>query len=79
MRLRSEHHEIILNFAELFPQIITNRFIGLNARQENNQRWQTLANHLNALGFGNLSVPEYKRVSKITVNETFLKHTCSIC
>lgn len=69
MRLTSEHHEVILNFADMYPEIITNKFKGLNARQEINRLWQTLANNLNSLGFGSLSIPEYKRVSKIIVNE----------
>ncbi|CAG9773362.1 unnamed protein product [Ceutorhynchus assimilis] len=61
MRLTGEHHEIIISFAEAHPEIITNKFMGLNARQNQGKLWQKLTNDLNALGYGVLTVAEYKR------------------
>lgn len=62
MRL-NEHYELIVTFAEKYPVIITNKFVGLNSREKIQKLWETLANQLNSLGYGALTVGEYKRVS----------------
>ncbi|CAG9771443.1 unnamed protein product [Ceutorhynchus assimilis] len=61
MRLNSEHYEIIVNFAERHPEIITNKVVGLNSREKFQKVWDDLANKLNSLGYGTLTVAEYKR------------------
>lgn len=50
MRLTSKHHEVILNFAKMLPEIITNKFIGVDAGQKNNNQWQILVDHLSSFG-----------------------------
>lgn len=61
MRLNNEHYEVIVNYAEKYPVIITNKFVGLNSKEKTHKLWETLVNQLNSLGYGALSIGEYKR------------------
>lgn len=63
MKFNSEHHEVILTFAEKHPEIITNKHMGPQGYQNNKVLWEQLKDHLNSLGYGNLTVNEYKKVS----------------
>lgn len=62
MRVQADHWAIILECAEKNPQIITNKFSGLNGRRENIELWQNLTIKLNSLGFGEKTVEGWKKV-----------------
>lgn len=62
MRLNTDHHEVILSFAEKNSQIITNKFKGTLGNSLSTKLWEQLTNQLNGLGYGTLTENEYKRV-----------------
>lgn len=60
MKVQSKHWELFLNFAEQHPQILTGKFKSLNAKQEDQKLWQTIATQLNALGLGEKTAIKWK-------------------
>lgn len=63
MRVRNDHWEFMINFAETHPEIITNRCEKENGRQKLNNLWAQLVNELNSMGYGEKSVGDWRKVS----------------
>lgn len=63
MRVRHEHWSAFLELAECNPEIITNKFIGVNARNRSVSLWERVKVSLNSLGFGEKTVEEWKKVA----------------
>lgn len=62
MRVTSDHWNIIIQFAELHPQIITNKFISpMHGKRNLKDLWEELSVKLNSLGHGTRSVEEWKK------------------
>lgn len=66
MRVRNEHWDYLVNYAEQHPEIITNRTDNIaNGRQKLNEIWKKLTNDLNSLGYGEKSVGDWRKVSPL--------------
>ncbi|KAK5650253.1 hypothetical protein RI129_001282 [Pyrocoelia pectoralis] len=61
MRVTSDHWQLLLSFATNHKEIITNKFIGMNGRENSVILWKNLTTQLNGLGFGEKTVDEWKK------------------
>ncbi|KAG5892673.1 hypothetical protein JTB14_004870 [Gonioctena quinquepunctata] len=52
MRVNADHWNVLLDFAEKHPSIITHKFQGVHGRQNQTELWDELSNKLNSLGYG---------------------------
>lgn len=58
MRVTNDHWKVLLDFAEINQEIITNRFVGMHGKSNCNRLWTELATQLNSLGYGEKSTEE---------------------
>ncbi|KAK9709253.1 Myb/SANT-like DNA-binding domain [Popillia japonica] len=61
MKVKPTQWNIMLEFLEEHPQLITQKFDGINGREEYNKLWAELSNKLNAMGLGSKSVEKWQR------------------
>ncbi|XP_050497713.1 uncharacterized protein LOC126878857 [Diabrotica virgifera virgifera] len=61
MRVQAVHWEMLLSFCEENPQLITNKFNSSEGRAKAVAMWQTIANRLNSLGYGEKSVEGWRK------------------
>ncbi|KYN22231.1 hypothetical protein ALC57_05378 [Trachymyrmex cornetzi] len=60
MKVQNKHWELFLNFAEQHPEILTGKFTSANAKQAQQNLWQTVTTQLNALGLGEKTATKWK-------------------
>lgn len=65
MRVNVDHWNVLLDFAEKHPAIITQKFQGVHGRQNHIELWDELSNKLNSLGYGEKTIKEWKKGIKI--------------
>ena len=63
MRVRAEHQQMLLDMCEKNPELISNKFNGPQGKARGHVLWQTVAQKLNSLGFGEKSQEEWRKVS----------------
>ncbi|XP_066582785.1 uncharacterized protein [Prorops nasuta] len=61
MRVTNEHWEVLLNFAENHPSIITNQFVGHHGKKNLRCLWEDLTKLLNSLGYGEKRLEDWKK------------------
>ncbi|CAH1114805.1 unnamed protein product [Psylliodes chrysocephalus] len=61
MKVRTDQCDLLLTMAENTPELITNKFNGIAGKAKGHAMWQTLANILNDLGFGEKTTAEWRR------------------
>lgn len=67
-KTNTEHWEVVVNFFELYPELIKNSFKNnANNKSNLNQKWQQLADNLNALGYGSKSVNKLQLVRNVYI------------
>lgn len=60
MKVSPRHWDILLNFIEANPEIITGKFTCSNAREKMARLWEEIAEALNSLGMGTKSAAKWK-------------------
>lgn len=62
MRVRVEHWAVLLSLCEEHPELITNKFNGVDGKAKGHILWESVALKLNSLGFGEKTKEDWRRV-----------------
>ncbi|XP_066596559.1 uncharacterized protein [Prorops nasuta] len=61
MRVTNEYWEVLLNFAENHPSIITNQFVSHHGKKNLRGLWEDLTKLLNSLGYSEKRLEDWKK------------------
>lgn len=66
-RTTSRHHNVIVEFLEEHPEMLTRKFKLANSRQKYNENWECLTEKLNSLGDGCKTQNQWQKVNTFFV------------
>lgn len=60
MRVHPNHWELLLSFLEKYPEMLTGKFVCVNAKHKSQQLWEEVTTKLNSLGLGEKTSEKWK-------------------